>query len=692
MSWADYLVGLIAFVGTVGSVAGASVLLVRRGLPHLRGAAAVLAFVIIATAGLIAVHLLPGVLGLLSRWAAGLCGLVVLALAWQLPTVGGRAAGAQSSPLEDGGRAWSVAAAVVGYAAVNILDAARHQAAEPATGSVDTLTFHLPTVARWIQSGSFWQVDQFVPLLAHGNYPNNGDVVFLAAILPWHNDAFARLVNWPYAVIGGLAVYALARELRAPRSASILFGAVLVTLPTYVGSASAGALTDPILLATFGAGLLFLVRHFRTARTSDLILAGGGLGLAFGTKWYGVSSVVAVLAAWAVACLLARRPVRLVVRQAALLGALVLLSGGFWLLRNWVESGNPIFPVKARLFGQTIFEAPPDVIRERLGFSIAHYIDRPGVLGEFVAPALKESFGAGGVLLVLGALLAGVLCVGVRRLPEARRAASLCALAVLLVAVYALTPYTAFGPDGRPVNVEFNTRYVLPALVVAAVVSAWAGGALGRLRVGWELLAAAAVVEGARRGFDLSTTKLAATLALGGALGLAVVAGCVRVPRVSRPQAAVAVATCLLALIALGDNRQRAFNELRYRSGDPALAWVTRNAPEGRRIGLTGEWTVAGLSPVLPAFGPRFGNDVEYVGRFVRGFLRAYDTKEQWLAAIRRRGYDLLVIGRGRPVQAETVEERWARSIGFREVVRSDRFALYADGRGGSEGDEPSHR
>ena len=38
---------------------------------------------------------------------------------------------------------------------------------------------------------------EFVPRFSIGTYPNNGDVVFLAAVLPWRSDAFVRLVNVP---------------------------------------------------------------------------------------------------------------------------------------------------------------------------------------------------------------------------------------------------------------------------------------------------------------------------------------------------------------------------------------------------------------------------------------------------------------------------------------------------------------
>src|SRR5207302_8549581 len=202
----------------------------------------------------------------------------------------------------------------------------------------------VPGVARWIQLGSMWQIDQFVPLLAHGDYPNTGDVVLLSAVLPFHDDFLLRLVFVPFLALTGVAVYALARELRAPAATAALFAAVAVALPNVSVDATVNTLPDTVFLFSFVGGVLFLPRHQRTGRTSELVLAGISLGLGFGTKWFGVSSVVATLVVWAGATLLAGRRAAAVARQGAALVGLIAATGGVWLLRNLLESGNPVFP------------------------------------------------------------------------------------------------------------------------------------------------------------------------------------------------------------------------------------------------------------------------------------------------------------------------------------------------------------
>ena len=95
-----------------------------------------------------------------------------------------------------------------------------------ATRDVDMTTFHLPNVARWIQDGSFWQVDDFVPDRAFGYYPNTSDVLTLAAVLPFDNDFLVRLVNYPFLAMVGVAVLrARARAGRPAASSASVRGA-----------------------------------------------------------------------------------------------------------------------------------------------------------------------------------------------------------------------------------------------------------------------------------------------------------------------------------------------------------------------------------------------------------------------------------------------------------------------------------
>ncbi len=691
----EYLLGLAFFAGTVGAVGTAAGLLVRRRLSHLSGAEAVLAFATLATAGIVVVHLLPGLVGQLSRVSALLCAVAALAAVTLFAR--GQPDGSSAEPAPghppSGPVSWALAAVALGVLAAGSA-AAMWSGSVAASVEINTLTFHLPNVARWIQTGTFWRVDQFTPLLANGNYPHNGDVVFLSVVLPWESDALVRAAGVPFAAIAGLAVYAIAARCGAARATAALFGTAFCAVPVLLSTTHEGAKTDAIMLAAFGAGILFLLRHFAGGRRSDLVLAGLGLGLAFGTKWYGVTSVAAVIVLWAGAWLWERRPARELLVNGALLSGLVALAGGFWLLRNWVESGNPVFPIRVAPLGLEVFDAPRDFVLECGGSTVADYVARPAIWREFILPAYRAAFGLPGLLIAGVWAFGAALLVRGRKGGERRRRASevlrasLLFLAVappVLAAVYAITPASAFGPDDFPAGVGSNARWLLPAALVAAALGGWAASRAGRMRTGVEAAALVAVLDGVRRGFsDPAHEVLLAGLGLGvaavvalGALGLARHAG---VKHKAIPLAVLAVG--LVAVTAAGHARQQDFHEHRYRGTDPVVSWFAERAPSGQRVGLAGVWSSGVVSPVLPAFGPGFGNEVAFVGTDVEGQLREFERRSSFLAALDRGGYDLLVVGRGDYGECavpgrEGDENEWATAAGFERLAESAFLVLY---------------
>lgn len=733
MSLSQYLVGLACLGAELMGVGWATVALLRRCFSDLVGAPRWVAGGLLATAGIVLVHLLPGMLGMLSRAGVLLC-VVALVLIVARTARGGPARPVGAGEAGMGGwrlplaltperPGWSrtvsavVAAAGVSALVVCVLDFTLSQLSV-ALAAGDTLNFHLPGIARWIQSGSFWPIARFQPDLAPGNYPHNGDVVLLCVVLPFRNAAFARLAMVPMLGLTGLAVYSMARELGGRPSPAALFGAVLVAVPVVGGAALKDAIPDAVMLATFGGGLLFGLRHWRTSASSDLVLAGLGLGLAFGTKWYAVSSVVVVVVVWTVALLLARRPLVSIGRWLLTTTGLIALAGGFWLVRNLVESADPFYPVRVRVLGTTVFNAHPDLVRRLAGFSIADYFGAPSVLNRYVVPALTTTLGYTGWVLAggLGVCAATILMTHRRRLRTLRspdvsqspdlsqaqavlepasggswsgRVVVLGLLAVALLVLYCFTPYTAFGPRGLPVQAGASTRYAVPGLLVAAALAAWAASRLNRLGVAFELLGLACLLDGVRRSFDGRAHDAALLGALLGVIGVlallchpgrAVVAA--RLTALRRAPLLLPTAIGLgVVVVAFGFYVQRRLNDKPYRGADATLAWVLDHADTGHRIALTGNWSLAGLSPVAPAFGPFFGNSVTYLGPVVGHMQLQYSDGRSFTSALARGRYDLVLIGRGYPVPGEHVrEEDWAAAAGFQPVARSDRLSLLQRG------------
>src|ERR1700712_915798 len=166
----DFLAGTALFAAMLAAVGLATALVVRRRLPHLDALTRALACVVIGTGVLIAVHLVPLVLGILARGTvlaacAAPIGVAALVRPVTDPAAAREPAPAPTAP--SGRESWALAGAAAAFAALAALADLARWAGDELVG-VDPLTFHLPNVARWIQTGSVWQIDQFVPLLAHG--------------------------------------------------------------------------------------------------------------------------------------------------------------------------------------------------------------------------------------------------------------------------------------------------------------------------------------------------------------------------------------------------------------------------------------------------------------------------------------------------------------------------------------------
>jgi hypothetical protein len=681
MPFDDFLIGAALFGAMLAAVAIATALIVRRRLRHLDRLELGLASIVVGTAVLIGVHLLPLVLGVLTRGTVLAAGALAVGLAALV-----RPADAAQRPLDEppvpappsSRLSWALAAVAGVFASAAALADLGRWAGDELIG-VDPLTFHLPNVARWIQTGTVWQIDQFVPLLAQGNYPHNGDVVLLSTVLPWHNDFLVRLPITFYLVALAVAVFAVAREVGAAHATSALAAAVIVSMPVVGLATIPRALPDSLMWTTYACGALFLLRHARTRRPSDLVLAGVALAIACGTKWYGVSSVPVVIAIWLVARLLAARraaePGALgrALGEGALVGGLAFLGTAVWLVRNLALSGNPVFPLQVKVFGSTIFDAPPDVIRDQAGWTIADYAGDLDVLRQ-LAGEIVEGIGSVPIVCALGLVVAAVLARPRGRVADSRIVV-LAAGAVVLGLLYTVTPATALGLRGDPSLANANTRYAIPALLLAVPVVAWAVGRLPRsAALVLEVALAVGALFGAWYGYEVQVRDLA--LALAGVAALVGAAWLLWRLRERRIVLAGAAVASLLVGLAAAHRMQDRINDGRYRNIDPGVDAMLSAAPSGSRIALAADWTVAGLSPIWPAFGTTIDNEVEFMGRFVDGFLTPWGDERSFQAALRRGRYDVLVVGRGFYPPEATPEQRWALEAGWRTIALTARLRV----------------
>jgi hypothetical protein len=681
LTFAEYLGG-VAYLGVVLAAAAVSAWAVLLAAGRLRpNAPGALAFGLLAALVIFAAHLIPGALGVLEREAAALTAAgIAVAVTLALPRIRAALAdpGAEDFPEAPSAGRWSGRIAIAAFAmAAGYMLASLLAHADESLLQVDVVSFHLSNVAAWIQEGSLWGVDDWIPNRAPGNYPQTGDVFFLAAMLPFESDFLARWVMYPFVALAFLAVYAGARELAVPRATAVIVASAVLAIPA-VGYSGSQGLADPAMLGTFAPGAYFLLRHWRTGARLDLILAGVGLGLSFGTRWYAVFAVLAVLAVWLAAALIVRRPGA--ARHGAALAGLVAACGGFWLLRNWVQSGNPVFPVRVAPLGITIFDAPPDRFRELQGYSLADYANRPGILRDFLWPTFIRFMGLASVALWGLLAFAGLRSFRDLGLHLRERAGwprghgrplAMAVAALLIVIAYVFTPYTASGVKDAPTEGWVNARYVIPALIVGAPAIAWSLTRIGRARLAVETFLLVAIAESVLRSLALPLGAVSRAWLLLVGVGLlaagAMLARGVRI-RIGRRAAVAGAVGALLAAVVLGAALERRYAERRYADLNRPIEMVNRGRiAEGARIGIVGD----GFGN-YPLFGPRLRNEVVYVGPRVREMLTSYSEPPEFREAINGGRFDYVVVQNIDTVDDGLPErqEQWLKSMGWRLVAK----------------------
>lgn len=691
-----YLAGTLFLLAAAGAVGFAAVRICARRLPLETGPVRAVGFVLLSGSLLAFSVLLPGALGILTRGTfLGTAALIALLAALIGPVRGGEPAprgapAAREAAELDGApllRRWLLPGTATFVLAAWLIAELLTLAVKPPL-AVDFTSYDLPIIGRWIQSGSVWHLTELFPLQTHGTYPQTADLLLAAFVLPFHNDALVTLAPFLAIPVTGLACFCTARELQAPRPTAALLAAVFCAIPTVAWEVKAGP-PDALALAAFSAGILFLVRHARLTRSSELVLAGLGLGFAAGSLWYFSSAVVLLAVVWIVTVLRPGGPAgaaswRQTVARAGLLVGVIAAVSGFWLIRNLVDTGDPFYPVRIAVAGQTIFAAPPDLYRAVSGFSIADYLGSPHVLGHYIVPALTKAAGLPGLLLLVG--LGWVAWRSGRSIVRRARPASLpLALllgSVLLAVLYVVTPYSAFGYRGRPALAWINVRYLIPAMAVAlAALAAAAASTNRRLRTLLELAACTATIEGVVATGRLLGTR-AVFLPIGGAVVFVVAGGAwlrLRGPRhdrLSSATRAAVLAASLAVLVALGYGEQRKANATRYAGYDSTFAWIQKH-PAPLAVGLAGSFNFHGISPAWPMFGERIQNRVAFVGPFRRGHLTQYSSRQAWLRGVRRGRYDVLEIALNRPPpDTSDNEPRWAAQSGFPVLARSYRLEL----------------
>jgi len=666
-----YLIGLAVLTTVVVPVLAAAVAWRRRLLPGWAGSPAWVVDAVLAFAAVVVIGELLGAVGQFRRWPVAAACAVVGGVAFVAARrVRQPAAGEALTTSPSRGR-WPAAIAV-GTLAVVAAQLSGWTAAAYQRGIIedDSVGYHLPFAARFIQDGWVTRMHSAVPELPMTFYPATSELLHGVGMLAFHRDVVSPALNLFAAGLVLLAAWAVGRSAgMAP--ATLVAVAVVVASPLMATTQGGSAQNDTIGLFFFLAAAAVLVTGSGNGGDPGVLVASSAAaGLAFGTKLALIAPAGALLVGMIA---VATRGERL--RAAVTVVVVAFVTGSFWYLRNWVRVGNPL-PSLHVGFGPVSLPSPELAI-DKVGFSVAHYATDGHVLRTVIAHGFRQAFGPAWIVVVVAAAVGAVLQIARGRTPVHRM---LGWAAVAAAVAWAITPTTAAGFDGHPlqVYVTANIRYLVPAL----------GLGLALLPLGLRSLTA-----GARTAL---TAALAALLAvelpgasafwrswLPGHAGVSLAAAAVVLAvaavwighRAGRYAAAVLVVPLVVVTLAGGWPLQRRYLEGRYTGNEwdlgPAFRWA--RTVHGARIGT------AGFFQQYPLAGLDLSNTVQYVGvARPHGGFGELTTCSAWRRAVADGRYQYVVTAPNRPPDPVPPQTAWTRADpGAREIVRGAKVSVF---------------
>ncbi|MCP4656778.1 MAG: hypothetical protein GY856_15300 [bacterium] len=226
----------------------------------------------------------------------------------------------------------------------------------------DTLSYHLPNVAEWVQNHRLVIFDTPVDRTF---WPANFELFETWFVLFPHHDYLVDAAGIPFYLLAGAGVYSIARTLGLSRRFALVAALLYVYTPAVAIHATTGK-NDLAIAAVylFMAALILDGGRRRTHPERRSLLLWLALCLAIGTKVTIVFIVpgLLLLALWAwrgsreegqPICSADESPSRTLL--VSLVGGAGLVVAGYWFTRNSLVFGNPFHPTDFHLFGHLIF-------------------------------------------------------------------------------------------------------------------------------------------------------------------------------------------------------------------------------------------------------------------------------------------------------------------------------------------------
>jgi hypothetical protein len=659
VSFTSYAFGIVLLLAALVPIAAAAVHIRRRLLPDWAGPPALLVTSILSLAMVLLVSQLLGAVGLFRWWAVlpacTATGIITTLVLRARPAPTGSL---RSAPRVDTFQFESITRPIAFVAVAIVLALWVSHTARTSRGVVDldSLNYHLPFAARFVQTGHTTYLHYTTPGNETPFDPANSELLVAFSILSFHRDVLAPFINLGWMVLALLGAFCIGRA-RSVGATSLAAVSVLLSAPLMLKHEVASGSNDIAAVALVLAVAAILIESH--GRIAAIVVAGVAAGVGIGTKLTLVAPIVVLTVAIMIVA-----PTRQRVRTLGAWLAPIIVTGSYWYLRNLVRIGNPI-PSLHLGIGSLRLPAPRLSAIDLYGQKVSDYFWKSSIWDKFFLPGLRGAFGGSWwvifALVVVGTLVA--LVAGDR----VTRAFAVVVVASILAYIY--TPTSASGILNAPVLFEVNLRYIFPPLGLALALTPVALAPYRRAITQPVVAVAAAVALAGQR------DTWAAVVLFAGVLLAITAAWLLPAPRPRLKRGTIAVACAVVVIVAVGGGFfvQRNYLDRRYVNAlSPRLGLF--NAPALNSIfawarGVTdARIAVFGTDYQYPLAGLDLSNYVQYIGRRTpNGGFEEATTCREWREAINAGDFDYVVVVA--QLRKAPREEGWTSGSGVVPVL-----------------------
>lgn len=224
----------------------------------------------------------------------------------------------------------------------------------------DSLNYHFSFPVEWMKTGTLNN-----PIVVSDDpfpsyYPINGSLFFLWFILPFKSAFLADLSQLPFFIVSFLAIFSIARKIGLNQGYSFLSAALFVTIPNFVKQLQIGYV-DIMVAGCFLAALNFIFLLKENFNLRNTIIFALSFGLLIGIKSTAIAySIFLFIPFLFLVFKQNQNNITTKLKYIILVFLLISVFGSFSYLRNFLLTGNPLYPIDLTILGKKIFSGVID--------------------------------------------------------------------------------------------------------------------------------------------------------------------------------------------------------------------------------------------------------------------------------------------------------------------------------------------